>query len=167
MKITNNFTLEEIEYSETAVRNGFINKVPPDGFTIMETLFKCVMQPLREATGGIIVTSGYRSPRINELVGGSYKSQHIYKYSDGAACDFVSSLKRINNIKLVNMIIQLDLPFDQLILEYPSSYNGGWVHVSIAGINNTNRKQILVKDKGMPYYLVTEKNKYGVKTNGW
>lgn len=128
------FTIAELTKSATASRRG-IDNTPSS--TIKANLIELVdkiLDPLREAWGApIIVSSGYRSPKLNRAVGGAKSSQHMY----GQAADIRTvSDKPSENKKLFDLILKLNLPYDQLIDEY--GYN--WVHVSYSP---RNRKQIL------------------------
>lgn len=128
------FTISELTKSATAKRRG-IDNTPSS--VIKENLTKLVdniLDPLREAWGApIIVSSGYRCPKLNSAVGGAKTSQHMY----GQAADIRTvSDKPSENKKLFDLIIKLNLPYDQLIDEY--GFN--WIHVSYS---SRNRKQIL------------------------
>ena len=128
------FTISELTKSAIAKRRG-IDNTPSS--VIKENLTKLVdniLDPLREAWGApIIVSSGYRCPKLNNAVGGAKTSQHMY----GQAADIRTvSDKPSENKKLFDLIIKLNLPYDQLIDEY--GFN--WIHVSYS---SRNRKQIL------------------------
>ncbi|MDH4396208.1 MAG: D-Ala-D-Ala carboxypeptidase family metallohydrolase [Limnobacter sp.] len=71
------------------------------------------------------INSGYRSPAVNKLVGGSATSQHC----KGEAVDF--EIPGVRNYDLACWVRDT-LNFDQLILEdyVPSLPNSGWVHCS-------------------------------------
>lgn len=129
------FTLEEMVASATAKRKGISNK-PTEGVAInLQRLVKNVLDPLREAYGRpIIVTSGYRSPRLNAAVGGAPRSQHCL----GEAADIRTVSDRPeDNKKLRDLLIHLNLPFDQVIDEYECD----WIHVSHKAAGN--RGQLL------------------------
>ena len=86
-----------------------------------------VLDPLRARIGRpIIITSGYRSQRVNELVGGSKTSQHML----GKAADIHVQGYTPQQMDIVYQTIQMCYDFDQLIF-YPSkniihiSWNGG------------------------------------------
>ena len=49
-----------------------------------KALFENVVQPVRDHFGITRISSGYRSPELNEAIGGSLRSQH----SKGQAVDF-------------------------------------------------------------------------------
>lgn len=95
-----------------------------------------VLNPLREEYGQpIIVTSGYRSARLNAAVGGVANSQHLL----GQAADIKAGRGGIDaNRTLFALIQRLNLPFDQLI----SEYNYSWIHVSYSP---RHRRQILFR----------------------
>lgn len=162
-KITDNFTVEEIQYSETAERHNIDNIVPTEAYGVMTMLFRDIMQPLRERIGPIRITSGYRCHTLNTRVGGSKFSQHMYSSARGAACDFVHLNGDYSTSDMVNMILEMKLPFDQMILEYPSSRKGGWVHVSTAGVNRGNRYELKVKERGHKYKIIGRDNPWGIK----
>ena len=75
-----------------------------------------VLDPLRARIGRpIIITSGYRSQRVNELVGGSKTSQHM----QGKAADIHIQGYTPQQMEMEYRTIQMYYDFDQLIF-YPS-----------------------------------------------
>lgn len=123
MNMSENFSLEELTFSQTAARDGINNRPGEREITALRELCKNILQPLRNAVGHpLTVTSGYRSPRLNRAIGGSETSQHM----EGRAADLVCFSMPAK--KLFKTVLELKLPFDQLI------YEGGkqsiWVHVS-------------------------------------
>lgn len=128
------FTLEELTFSQTAARQGIANRPDASQIRALTDLCGNVLQPLRDAVAlPISITSGYRSSKLNRAIGGSHTSQHM----DGEAADIVCF--GLQTKKLFKSVIELNLPFDQLI------YEGGrqsiWVHVSFVPRNG--RGQIL------------------------
>ena len=126
------FTIQELCKSTTADQYKIDNTPSQDVINNLVQLVDNILDPLREEWGKpIVVTSGYRSPKLNSKVGGSKTSQHVL----GQATDIqVGSPKQ--NKELFNLIQEMKLPFDQLIDEYDYS----WVHVSFGP---KNRRQIL------------------------
>lgn len=123
------FTLYEMTKSTTAKRMGFDNTPTPTIFNNLQELVKNVLDPLRLAWGQpIIVTSGYRCPKLNKAVGGATNSQHIY----GQAADIRTvSDHPDDNKKLLRCLIEAGLPFDKLISEYVDEKGRpNWIHVS-------------------------------------
>ena len=116
------FTIKELIRSETARLMGINNTPPASAINALHDLVDNVLDPLREAWGGPIrVTSGYRCPELNKLVGGTPTSQH----QRGEAADItVGNPKR--NHRLLALIKRLDLPVDQCIDEKGCR----WIHVS-------------------------------------
>lgn len=128
------FTLNELTASSTAKRKGIDNTPDATVKANLTALVANILDPLREAYGKpIVVSSGYRSPKLNRAVGGAAKSQHV----TGQAADIHTlSDTPADNKKLFDLILKLKLPFDQLINEY----NFNWVHVSFSP---RNRRQVL------------------------
>ena len=140
--LTKNFSLRELLVSEAAARNNFTEQYepPPTVIKNLEQLCINILQPLRESLKyPIHVNSGYRCPRTNTLIKGATKSQHL----TGHAAD-IEDFKNGNEY-LLRKIVELKLPFDQIINEF--GYK--WVHVSYDP--KRNRRQVLeaVKDKNL------------------
>ena len=116
------FSFQEMERSDTATRHAIDNTIPSNLKNNIAQLVDNVLDPLREAWGRpIIVSSGYRCPELNKAVGGSATSHHMR----GMAADITTGNK-VDNRRLFQLIIDLKLPFTQLIDEKGFS----WVHVS-------------------------------------
>jgi zinc D-Ala-D-Ala carboxypeptidase len=135
MQISEHFTLAELCFSEIAARLGLDN-IPGPIVVLNLELVSAVMEKIRTLLGGrpIAVHSGYRSPRVNQAVGGAATSAHCL----GLACDFVCS--EFGTPYQVALAIQKsDIEYDQLILEY------GWVHVGLAQKKLCSRRESLTK----------------------
>ena len=121
--LTKSFTLEELVFSQTAAREGIDNTPGPAQIRAMRQLCTNLLQPLRDELGvPIVISSGYRCARLNRVVGGSASSQHI----EGRAADLVCF--SMDTKKLFKRVLELKLPFDQLI--YEGGRQSVWVHVS-------------------------------------
>ena len=73
------FTLEEMTASPTARRLSIDNTPTPRIVENLQLLVDHVLDPLRQKWGQpIVVTSGYRCPKLNAVVHGATRSQHIY-----------------------------------------------------------------------------------------
>ena len=137
MKLTENFSLEELTKSQTAVRKGIDNTPGPEHQDNLKSLCEMILQPIRDHFNSVVtISSGYRSPELCTAIGSKITSQH----AKGQAADF--EIFGVSNKELADYIDQ-NLDYDQLILEYwnESDPNSGWVHCSF----NTqgNRKQYL------------------------
>ena len=146
MILSNNFALKEFTESVTAIRNSVDNSPTPEHIRNIQLLVKFVLQPLREALNKPIkVTSGYRSESLNKLIGGSKRSQHC----KGQAADIQFRVDGVMDNKAIwDKIIELGLPFDQMINEFEFS----WIHISYN--HEHNRKSLLeaYKENGRTKY---------------
>ena len=83
--VMRHFTLSEFTRSVTADRYRIENNPSDAQIQNIECLCSLILDPLREFIGHpIYITSGFRVPRLNRLVGGSISSAH----KDGLAADF-------------------------------------------------------------------------------
>jgi len=115
----------------------------------MKLLAANVFEPLRAIVGKpIIITSMFRSAKVNQLIGGSSTSQHC----KGEAMD----IKLPGQNRSLFEIILNQLPFDQLIWEFGTDKEPAWVHVSYKATGN--RKQVLkaIRVNGKPKYIAYE-----------
>jgi zinc D-Ala-D-Ala carboxypeptidase len=120
MNLTEHFTLAELTGSDYAIRHG-INNTSSDHEILanlhilaqgLERVRHIFMLPL-------IVSSGYRSPRVNAGVGGSKTSAHLR----GLAADFI--VPGVSQIEVCRLLADKpEIGFDQLI------YEGRWCHIS-------------------------------------
>lgn len=140
------FTLEEMTASPTAQRLGINNKPTADIVAALQRLVTNVLDPLREEWGApIIVTSGYRCVKLNSVVGGARSSQHTF----GQAADIRTVSDRPEeNKRLRNLLIKLNLPYDQLIDEYGCD----WLHVSHRAAGNRGQILSAKRVKGKTVY---------------
>lgn len=131
------FTINELCKSATATKLGINNNPPAVVKTNLENLVKNVLDPLREAYGKPIgVYSGYRSNALNKAVNGAKNSQHL----TGTAAD-IHGANTTENRRLYDLVLRMQLPFDQMILEKGTKTNPQWIHISFNPKNN--RKQTL------------------------
>jgi len=147
--LTNNFTLEELTKSETALRFDLDNEPNDEQLANLVALCECVLQPVRDHFGkGVKVNSGLRTPEVNAKVGGSKTSDHC----KGMAADI--EIPGVANAELAQWITD-NLEFRQVILEFytPGIPDSGWVHVSYN--SGDNKKQVLTatKQNGKTVYL--------------
>ena len=113
------FTLEELISSPTARRLGINNNPSAQIVAALQLLVTNVLDPLREEWGApIIVTSGYRSPQLNVVVGGARSSQHLL----GQAAD-IRPRDPAQFQRLVDFLKAHQLT-DQLLT------GNGWLHIS-------------------------------------
>jgi zinc D-Ala-D-Ala carboxypeptidase len=145
MNLSPHFTLRELAHSQSAERRGIDNTPSPEVVANLRALCVNVLEPLRADVGPITVTSGYRGPALNKVVGGNAKGQHPLGQAADIECFSVSTRA------LAERVIELGLPFDQPIMEFANDADpqAGWVHVSHRA-DGKNRGQVLraVRDVG-------------------
>ena len=136
MKLSPNFTLQELTKSDTAIRLGIPNEPNSDQIAKLQNLCETLLQPVRDKFGPVIITSGFRSEQLCVKIGSSINSQH----AKAEAADF--EVMGTDNAELADWIYK-NLEFDQLILEYykVGEPNSGWIHCSIC--DKDPRKQFL------------------------
>lgn len=136
MKLSPHFTFDELTFSETAVRLGIDNR--PDDPDVVAHLFILAtgLEVVRAVLGDvpILLSSGYRSPRLNAAVGGSKNSAHCR----GLAADFRAPAYG-TPYKIARTLADhpVTVGFDQLIFE------GTWVHIGFPAPENEARGEIL------------------------
>ncbi|MFA5490775.1 MAG: D-Ala-D-Ala carboxypeptidase family metallohydrolase, partial [Candidimonas sp.] len=132
LKISKYFTLGDLIASTSAERNG-ISNCPEDEFVLrnLRSLATNVLDAIVDGFGPIRITSGYRGPKLNSIVGGSGTSQHV----TGQAVD----IQPRNGKTTYELAIWIrdNLQYDQLINELGTS-GSRWVHVSYR--SNGNRQ---------------------------
>jgi hypothetical protein len=145
--------MAEFTKSQTAERKGIDNTPEGDHLEAAKALFENVVQKVRDHFGPTVLNSGYRSPELNEAVGGSSRSQHC----KGEAADI--EVPGVPNAEVAEWIRDT-LEFDQLILEFytPGIPDSGWVHVSYKA-DGSNRKESLTAAR------VDGKTEYSVGIN--
>lgn len=131
------FTLDEVTASPTAIRKGIDNRPNPEQLAALrDTCSKA--DEVREFLGHpVVVTSGFRSPKLNAAIGGSKTSSHMDGEALDIRCPSYGSAEEV-----FDALRRSGIQFDQLILEFPNS-TGAWVHI---GFGERMRNQHLVYD---------------------
>lgn len=184
IKLSNDFTLEEMTYSETAQRYPDLIKEQENPSQEIITNLTYLASNLQKARDGfqypMTISSAYRCTRVNELVGGAPTSQHV----KGEAVDVIINKafltdqrtfnfrKQINQkvmslvnkpLKVVNanfylflhIILNLEaFQVDQVIHEYGTNGKPVWVHFSSS--RKKLRHQILVIGKETISYSINQ-----------
>jgi hypothetical protein len=143
MKLSPNFTLEEMTVSDYAARHGLDNTPGNEHLYNLKRL-AAFLEALRAVLGKpITINSAYRSPEVNAAIKGSKTSQHCH----GTAADI--KVSGMVPDQVVKRIIASTLPYDQVIREFSDPVRGGgWTHVSIPNVKDAKpRKMALVIDK--------------------
>lgn len=146
--ITEDFTLEELYHSNTAIANGIDNTPNAEQVKRLTALTVHVLQPTRNyLKHALNVNVAFRCMKLNLKLKGSLSSQHL----KGEAADLDNGDGE--NRKIFDYIRE-NLEFDQLILEGGTDEEPGWIHVSYS--ISHNRKQVLEKVKGATEYTLFE-----------
>lgn len=124
--LTPHFTLEEFTDSQTAARAG-INNVPSPASRERANLLRTaeVMEKVRALLGDkpVLISSGYRGPKVNAAVGGSKSSAHMSGLAVDFSCPGFGTPRAICHKLHPHM---KELGIDQLIHEFNS-----WVHLGL------------------------------------
>jgi len=143
MKLTANFTLDELVKSQTATRKDINNMPNPDQIENLKALAVNILQPVRSHFDKpLIISSGFRCAELCIAIGSSINSQH----AKGEAADF--EIWGTSNEELAKWI-KSELEYDQLILEFWSEENpnSGWVHCSYSRDHNRNASLVASKNE--------------------
>lgn len=134
------FVISEFLRSDTARRMHINNKPSAANYDqVYDNLCALainVLDPIRDMVGApVVITSGYRCPRLNQVVAGSATSQHLI----GQAADF--TVPDYTHKQLQNLYYKIadKLNYDQLIW-YPRR---NFIHVSYKSIKD-NRHQAFI-----------------------
>ena len=147
MKLTPNFSLQELTKSDTAIRKGIDNEPNADQIDKLKILCEKVLQPVRDHFGRVKVTSGYRSPELCVAIGSSLNSQH----AKAEAVDF--ECVGVDNAEVADWVHK-NLETDQLILEFytPGEPNSGWIHASYVEFQPRAQYMRAYKEDGKTKY---------------
>lgn len=129
------FSYEEMTRSKWAEEHGVDNT--PDELQLAGLINICwkLGEPLREVFGPITVTSGFRSQKVNDGVGGVGNSKHL----SGEAMDI--HLPSLELGKEYFRFIEKNVDFDQLLFEY-NCKGVVWIHCSVCLDPKENRHQV-------------------------
>lgn len=165
-KPVENFSVSEALKSNTGLKNEIEEQFFVDR-NIIDAISENLVyaQMFRNEMGvPIRISSGYRCQRLNKIIGGATKSDHLYKNGSGAL-DLQTNHPNYGwlvtpNQKLFEKIIELYNSgilrgFRQLIHEFGSDNKPAWVHFSTNKKDNKN--QILDIKMGRGYEDITSR----------
>ncbi len=140
-KLSQYFSYGEAVFSETAARLGIDNTPDPETLHRIKVTAER-LDEVRVALGvPILVSSWYRCADLNRAIGSKNTSQHILGEAvDFRAPQFGTPTQIFKFLKQGKVLVG----YDQLILEFPMSASGGWVHISF---NADPRMQALIIDQ--------------------
>lgn len=117
----------------------------------MRDLCSELLEPMTLALGPFVVTSGFRSPELNKLVGGVTSSAHMYVGRRNAADTDEWQVPRRD---VMLWLMGSKLNFDQAIYEERPKADGTrerWIHLSSRGLTGQQRRQLLMSFDGKSY----------------
>ena len=137
MKLTENFSLEEMTVSEIGARRGLDNTPNATEISNLVRTALLLEQVRALVKKPIIINSAYRSKAVNDAVGSKDTSQHRI----GCAADI--RVPGMTPKQVVEAIMKSDIPYDQIIREFDS-----WTHISVPdSAARPPRKQALIIDR--------------------
>ena len=106
-----------------------------------ETRSQGVQDNTTEADSPIIITSGYRSPEVNKLAGGSPSSNHLTGCAVDIRCIGVEQALRYANI-LLDIADGTKRDFDELFIER-NKQGRYWIHFAVRPKDNRRKISFL------------------------
>jgi uncharacterized protein YcbK (DUF882 family) len=139
MKISEHFSLGELCKTSYKTADGNI----PSRVAIenLRNICENWLEALRQAQGPIVINSGYRSPEVNKLAGGSATSNHL----TGCAVDIrVTGFEQA--IRYASILLDIadgtKRDFDELIIERNSA-GRYWIHFAVRPKDNRRKTGFL------------------------
>tara|TARA_B100000287_G_C20127077_1_gene580741 strand:- start:39 stop:521 length:483 start_codon:yes stop_codon:yes gene_type:complete len=151
IKLSKNFSLREMTFSDTAIRKNISNDPTMEEIVNLTNLCCNILQPVRDNfKKAVRINSGFRSVELCKAVGSSAKSQH----AKGEAADF--EINGLSNLELASWCYR-NLDFDQIILEFHDPTGGdpnsGWVHCSYKKDGSNRHIGLIINKKTKGRYL--------------
>lgn len=153
------FKMHEFTYSATAKLYNIPNDCEQWQKDNVIEMVDNLLDPLREAwgeycrdndlgSGALIVTSGIRSKKLNDFVGGSKTSSHYI----GSAADLVPANGKLLKFKLFCIEWLKNKSFDQFISEDEVDGVPSWIHIGYKRYDGSKRNQFkkMINDKYYP-----------------
>lgn len=139
IKLSEHFTLGEVtKTSHKTVDGNIPSRVAIEN---LRNICENWLEALRQAQGPIVINSGYRSPEVNKLAGGSATSNHL----TGCAVDIrVTGFEQA--IRYASILLDIadgtKRDFDELIIERNSA-GRYWIHFAVRPKDNRRKTGFL------------------------
>lgn len=142
----------EVIRSQTAQAKGIDNIPDERQLENIRRIARNVFDPVREHFNTpIYISSFFRSPQLNELIGGSSRSQHTCPV-DSAAMDVDAQVFGGCTNEQIFEYIANNLTFDQLIWEFGDEDEPDWIHVSHSAEDNRGEILQAIRRNGSVIY---------------
>jgi uncharacterized protein YcbK (DUF882 family) len=137
MKLSTNFTLDELTASQTAARKGLDNTPNATEVANLVRVASLLEEVRALLNKPILINSGFRSKAVNDAVGSRDTSQHRI----GCAADI--RVPGMTPREVVEACIAANIGYDQIIEEF-----GSWTHISVPDSPaRPPRRQALIIDR--------------------
>jgi len=131
-RITPHFTLEELTFSNTAVRLDINNTPDEEALKNLKTLAEGLEHVRTKLDGNAIrISSGYRSLQLNRALRSKDTSFHVRGLAADWTCPGFGSIDDV-----MRCIAESGIEWDQLIYEY-----GSWIHIAFPAEGEMARRQ--------------------------
>ena len=143
--MTPHFSLDELIFSNTAIRLGIDNTPTEKDKENLKRLAEGLEEVRTKLDSNPIkISSGYRCLKLNRIL----KSRDTSYHTRGLAADF--TCPRFGSVdEVMRAIADSGIEFDQLIYEFDS-----WIHIGFAEEGVKPRRQMLIIDKkGVRAYI--------------
>lgn len=150
------YDLEDVTRSTTAASFGLMAEqkaITPGQLQNARRLAIEVLNPAAKFLGNAPdINSWFRSPELNELVGGATQSTHL----DARAADvkYYLNYQRRNDL-LARAFLQRS-NFDRMLLEKGTKTNPQWIHIEVAAPGTTARRKIMYTPDGSTWQNISQ-----------
>lgn len=122
-RLTQHFTYDELTGTEIRVLQESNRNFARPYLASLQFLCSSILEPLRTAFGPLHVHSGFRSPELNRVVGGSASSQHLR--GEAADVNVAADLSDAKRKEMARWLAAQNISFHQALVEF------GCLHVSL------------------------------------
>jgi zinc D-Ala-D-Ala carboxypeptidase len=149
MNLTLHFSLSELTASAKAAKVGIDNTPAPELLPRLVLLAELLERIRERLDAPVIVTSGYRCPKLNRAVGGVTSSDH----TQGHAADIVApKFGTATDVAIALAPLVGVLGIGQIILEGVKGKQ--WVHVSTRAPEKSTNRVLTITDAGAAVGIV-------------
>ena len=145
MKLTPNFSLEELTRSMYAIRNDIDNTPSQEVVNNLTQTCKLLETIRSYANRSISISSGYRCIELNKAIGGAANSQHVLGQAADIHIQGFTTEQAYRMIK--GMVLNDEITVGQVIQELDN-----WVHISTPTDDNKNEFLRATKVNGKTVY---------------